>query len=54
MIGKITIKPECRETHGYLEAFDLAMEELRKTYKMFATQVNHDKTFSVINFVLFQ
>ena len=47
ILGTVQIKPECRETHGHLEAYDRAAEVVKHYYKMFATEANHKRTFTL-------
>ena len=46
-LGLVHIKPECRELHGVEKAFELAIEHIRKVYKLFATDANSYRTFNI-------
>lgn len=48
VIGRVEIKPECRKTHGKVGAFDEAMKELEKNYKLWMDNESLEKATYVI------
>jgi len=45
-LSEVRIKQQCRDTHGYEKAYDLASEHIKTYYKIFASKTHTDhKTF---------
>ena len=46
MIAQVEIKQSCRDLHGESEAFNLAIEHIRKSYEMFMS-ASKERSFTI-------